>query len=269
MGKIVRLLKNHKTVLDCYKDLNKSIKDMDINRFETEACKTMLMSPRSIKDIHRRRLKMNVAYTNPIKFFVCPSFFESGSYGNMAYNNFKASVCSYEDLMSTQILVPEEEQVDEVDLQETVLDLACSLSDDNTDNTILGCVGNLCTSPCRVAASKSLLLPQFYNYSNNNLLEYGYQSTTYECLNSNSCSSCKVARCGTGFIKKNTNFIVSNDLTITPMNTYSTIGLLKNMQVDISDLERYQISISRVELINILRASLISSSALTLARQET
>ncbi|KAF2569793.1 hypothetical protein F2Q68_00026946 [Brassica cretica] len=71
------------------------------------------------------------------------------------------------------------------------------------------------------------------------------------------------SRCDTGFMKKNTKFIVSNDLNISPMNSFSTIGLLKKMQVNISDLEEQQISISRAELISILRASLVSSSALT------
>ncbi|CAG7903692.1 unnamed protein product [Brassica rapa] len=417
MGNIARLLKSHTTVLGCYKNLNKSVEDMDIGHFETEACKTMLTDLRSTKDIHRKRLKMNMSSTNPSKFFVCPSFFKSDSYGHSAYSNFKNTRCSCGALMTYQIQVPEEEQVEKLignkedgvfvncrssfivtddlkvtsnsigvlmkvlndrgyagfsDLQETLIDvgfeevrsllgcllsseaaltctflkktrmmrnlrmlsppapknvkvcsvevyvrkldmeilyaecngdfvdsllsflvhpleLACSLSN---DNTILGCVGNLCKSQCRGEASKSLLLPSTYSCSNNNLLDYGYQSTTYECLIRNSYSSCEVARSisrlpiagekaaslypsnpkiksgtssgyGTGFMKKNTKFIVSNDLTITPMNTSSTIGLLKKLQVDISDLEKYQINISKVELISILRASLISSSALT------
>ncbi|WZZ67727.1 hypothetical protein YC2023_079097 [Brassica napus] len=374
---------------------------MDIGHFETEACKSMLTDLRSTKDMHRKRLKMNMSSTNPSKFFVCPSFFKSDSYGHSAYSNFKYTRCSCGALMTSQIQVPEEEQVEKLignnedgvfincrssfivtddlkvtsnsfgvlmkvlndrgyagfsDLQETLIDvgfeevrtllgclftseaaltctflkktcmtrnlrmlsppapknvkvcsvevysrkldreilyaecngdfvdsllsflvhpleLACSLAN---DNTMLGCVGNLCTSPCRGAASKSLLLPSFYSCSNNNLLDYGYQSTTYECLICNSYSSCKVARSisrlpiagekavslypsnpkiksgtssgyGIGFMKKNTKFIVSNDLTITPMNTSSTIGLLKKLQVDISDLEKYQINISKVE----------------------
>lgn len=99
-------------------------------------------------------------------------------------------------------------------------------------------------------------------------------------------------------MKKNTKFIVSNDLIITPMNSSSTVGLLKKMQFDISDLEEHEIRITKAEVclnyciayftfvlwyilfasgelfkflhsasvaqvISILRASLISSSALT------
>ncbi|KAF8102247.1 hypothetical protein N665_0199s0022, partial [Sinapis alba] len=88
MGKIASLLENHKTVLD-----------MDIGHFETEACKSMLMYPKSSKDIHRRRLKLNMGYTHPTKFFVCPSFCLSNSCGSRAYSNFKTSRCSCGALM--------------------------------------------------------------------------------------------------------------------------------------------------------------------------
>ncbi|KAG2240806.1 hypothetical protein Bca52824_097087 [Brassica carinata] len=166
------------------------------------------------------------------------------------------------------------------------LEMACSLSN---DNTIFGCVGNLCRSQCREDASKSCYIPGFYICSNNNLIDYAHLSMTYECLIPHDGSDRKVARyidrslsksgnivsmhpkvksgtslsCGSGFMKKKTKFIVSNDLTITPMNSSSTIGLLRKMKVDINDLEEYQTSISKAELISILRASLISSSALT------
>lgn len=49
-------------------------------------------------------------------------------------------------------------------------------------------------------------------------------------------------------MKKKTKFIMSNDLTITPMNSSSTIGLLRKMQVDINDLEEFQITISKAEV---------------------
>ncbi|KAJ4884292.1 hypothetical protein Rs2_34385 [Raphanus sativus] len=163
------------------------------------------------------------------------------------------------------------------------LELASALSN---DNTVLRCVRNLIRSPCRRAASVCLDLPNFYICSNNNLLDYSHQSRTHECFiplamdidwsllsfgdkivsldpNNPKIKSGTSSGCGTGFMKKNTKFIVSNDLTITPMTTSSTTGLLKKLQVDISDLDSYQISISKVELISILRASLISSSALT------
>lgn len=205
------------------------------------------------------------------------------------------------------------------------LELACSLSN---DNTILVCVGNLCRSQCRrTLESNFCQYPDYYSCRNNSLLGYFSRAEpSYECLvPPNSYSGYSFAsgirrsllsegekivtvypinpkdkavsspRYGAGFMKKNTKFIVSNDLNITPMNSSSTIGLLKKMKVDISDLEEHQIIISKAEvclyyciasftfvlwynpfchckfiysafvaqLISILRASLISSSALT------
>ncbi|RID64150.1 hypothetical protein BRARA_E03106 [Brassica rapa] len=59
-------------------------------------------------------------------------------------------------------------------------------------------------------------------------------------------------------------FIVSDNLAITPMSSSSTIGLFMKSKINnTSDLEEQEISISKAELINILRASLISRSALT------
>ncbi|CAN7053828.1 unnamed protein product [Brassica rapa subsp. trilocularis] len=422
MGRIAGLLKDHKTVLGCYKNLNKSVSEMDIRHFENDAFKSLLLSPKSSKDIHRKRLKLNMSYTSPTEFFVCPSFFKSASCGSRAYSNFR-TICSCGALMDLQVLVPEEEQVEKVigdvadgvfvncrssfiitddlkvipnsigdlinvlkdlgytgynDLQETLIDvgfeevvsllgclftseapltsvflkktcmtsmrmhemlsppklkkgnanpggacsvkvfvrkidskiiyaecneyfidslltflvhpleMACSLSN---DNTIFGCVGNLCRSQCRGAASTSCNLPDFYICSTNNLLDYAhYYSLTYECwIPHKEYLSRKVARyidrslsksgnivsmypkvnpgsslsCGSGFMKRKTKFVVSDDLTITPTNSSSTIGLLRKMKVDINDLEEFQISISKAELISILRASLVSSSALT------
>ncbi|CAD5322488.1 unnamed protein product [Arabidopsis thaliana] len=75
--------------------------------------------------------------------------------------------------------------------------------------------------------------------------------------------SCTSVVADSGFVKRNTKFIVSDDLIITPMNKFSTIGLLKKMQINMNDFEAQSICIYKAELVNILRASLTSSSALT------
>ncbi|XP_048592066.1 uncharacterized protein LOC125576316 [Brassica napus] len=113
MGIIAGLLKDHNTILDCYRNLNKSVSEMDIRHFENDAFKSLLLSPKSSKDIHRKRLKLNMSYTSPTEFFVCPSFFKSASCGSRAYSNFR-TICSCGALMDLQVLVPEEEQVEKV-----------------------------------------------------------------------------------------------------------------------------------------------------------
>ncbi|CAA7055268.1 unnamed protein product [Microthlaspi erraticum] len=427
MGIIARLLENHKdfqtVVLGCYKNLKRSVADMGMEHFETQACKSMLLNPKSSEEIHCRRLKLNMGDTDATKFFMCPKFFKNGDSCSNLYSNFNTSRCSCGGLMNYQIPVSED-QLGEVigdsadgvfvscrssfivtddlkvtpnsiggimkvlnnqgyhgfsDLQETLLDvgfeevvtllgclfttetpltcaflkkpcvtrmlkmlsppvaktktgrvepssvysvkvyvrkvdreilfaecnedfidsllsflifpleLACSLCN---DNTIFGCVGNLCRSPCRRAsASNFYQYPYYYKCSHNELFNHHtWLSPVYECfVPSNSWDFKVLARqikrsllskggkivkvfpnnpkvmsgTSSGFMKKNTKFIVSNDLVITPINSSSTIGLLKNLHVDFGDLEEHQISISREALISILRASLISSSALT------
>lgn len=159
------------------------------------------------------------------------------------------------------------------------LELICSLSNN------LGSVGNLSRSPCRKASASDFnQVPDYYGCSNNTM--FGYlpsPSPVYECFvprNSSDSWSCQLARQiqwsmdlfilggdivkmspnnpkvisgsssggDTGFMKKNTKFIVSNDLIISPMNSFSTVGLLKKMQVNISDLEEHQISISKADV---------------------
>nr|VDC76042.1 unnamed protein product [Brassica rapa] len=68
---------------------------------------------------------------------------------------------------------------------------------------------------------------------------------------------------GVGFVKGETNFIVSDDLFITPMSTSSTISLLSKLQMNISDIDEQVINISKAEAVGLLRASLITTSALT------
>ncbi|EFH60974.1 hypothetical protein ARALYDRAFT_478225, partial [Arabidopsis lyrata subsp. lyrata] len=112
MGTIARLLENHQKlpqVLGCYKNLKQSVSDMVIDDFETEACKSMLLSPKSSKEIHCRRLKLNIDDTAATTFYVCSKLYESDSC--KVYSNFYNSRCSCGSLMSYSVQVPEDAQV--------------------------------------------------------------------------------------------------------------------------------------------------------------
>ncbi|CAF2273536.1 BnaA04g10000D [Brassica napus] len=110
MGTIVRLLENHRkseTVpIGCFSNLYKSVVDMGTDDFETEACKQMLLYPRSLWDVHCRRLKLNLHPTDGIKLFVCSTFTicKMCSY-------FSTSRCPCGKLMNEEILY-EEKYVD-------------------------------------------------------------------------------------------------------------------------------------------------------------
>lgn len=159
------------------------------------------------------------------------------------------------------------------------LESASSLSD---DNTILGCVKNLCRFGYRRHFLYSCGIPGYYTCSKKLLDIASCPSLAYECLIPHKCYSsslCKFARrfersvlgkgdnvvtlhpidpknskSGTsmivdsGFVKRNTKFIVSDDLLITPMNKFSTIGLLKKMQINMNDFEAQSICIYKAEV---------------------
>ncbi|XP_010553073.1 PREDICTED: uncharacterized protein LOC104823279 isoform X2 [Tarenaya hassleriana] len=68
-----------------------------------------------------------------------------------------------------------------------------------------------------------------------------------------------------GFVKRNGRFMVSDDLTVTPLNSSSTTFLLKKLQVHLDDFEEQAISIGKNEAATLFRASFLTSSALTTA----
>ncbi|KAF8080293.1 hypothetical protein N665_0959s0023 [Sinapis alba] len=111
MGTIVRLLEKHKPQqprLGCFNNIYRRVSDMSIDDFETEACKTMLLFPRSTKEIQCRRLKLNIDDTEATKFFTCPLFYRERC---KKYSNFNTSRCSCGDLMTKQFQVSEEDQI--------------------------------------------------------------------------------------------------------------------------------------------------------------
>ncbi|KAG7543173.1 hypothetical protein ISN45_Aa07g030990 [Arabidopsis thaliana x Arabidopsis arenosa] len=65
MGTIVRLLDKHhqnlqSSIVGCFHNLYKSVFDMDVDNFETQARKKLLLCPKSIKESNCRKLKLNV-----------------------------------------------------------------------------------------------------------------------------------------------------------------------------------------------------------------
>nr|VDD46986.1 unnamed protein product [Brassica oleracea] len=450
MGTIVRLLQKHKQQpmrLGCFNNIYKSVSDMTIDDFETEACRTMLLYPRSIKEIHCRRLKLNIDDTEATKFFTCPLFPRSCK----KYSNFNTSRCSCGDLMTREFQVSEEDQLgspignnddgvfvscrssyivtddlrvtlsslgviskelnllgyaDFDDVKEILLDagikevpsfyytiylgtltfiamlclgsclslgnqvltlLGCLFTSDapltdtflrkhcmamkskmltplvqearvagevnevvtlkvyvrksdkailyaecreefvdflftflviplefawelSVDHLNMGCVGNLRRSVKELSFEqrREAMLPYYYS-CRIQLLDVVIQETPeYECLvsrrsyNSSRLSKTikksvlgdgeRVAKltpvvtsdsASIGLVKGETNFIVSDDLVVTAMNSSSTISLLSKLQMNISDIEEQMISIGKAQAISLLRASLITTSALS------
>lgn len=116
VGTIVRLLEKHQnphsSTVGCFTNLYKSVSDMSVDNFETQACKDLLLYPRSVKEVLCRRLKMNLDDTESPKFFVCPLFRNSCSSCSKLYSNSCTSICSCGKLMTSEVQIEEEEQAE-------------------------------------------------------------------------------------------------------------------------------------------------------------
>lgn len=162
------------------------------------------------------------------------------------------------------------------------------VGDFSNGNANMGCVGNLCKSVKGLsfeeegeATLTKCVLPHFYSCGAQLLDVIIQEMPEYECLvtfisygqytagklckkiEKNNLGSAKNIlklspmnpkskgtsdSTGIGFVKKKTNFMVSDDLYVTAMNSSSTISILSKLQVNINDIEEKVISIGKAEV---------------------
>ncbi|VVB12884.1 unnamed protein product [Arabis nemorensis] len=272
MGTIIRLLKIHrKSEIGCFTNLYKSVVDMSIDDFETETCKQMLLYPRSVREVQCNRLKVNINPTQDIKCFQCSRYCSF-------FSNFSTSRCRCGALTSKEIQLENEE-------------LLAGQTDDANGVFVNGRCSFIITDDLKVAVIitddfkmqlPSIITqqpPVYYRYRlySSNQVEYGLttngnRTTNYHkdgivkvnLMDPKSSGKDQSRRCY-GFLKKATKFTVLDDLTITSMNSCSTVCLLKKLQSHADNLEVQVISITKTEALNLLRASLVTSSALSTA----
>ncbi|CAF2158071.1 unnamed protein product [Brassica rapa subsp. narinosa] len=143
------------------------------------------------------------------------------------------------------------------------LEFAWELSIDNAN---LGCVGNLRRSVKELSFEKQkeatiskCVLPHCYSFRAQLLVVI--KKTVF----GDGLKIVKVSpvSASVGHAKRETNFIVSDDLVVAPMNSSSTVSLLSKLQLSIGNIEEHVISIGKNEAIIILRASLITTSTIT------
>ncbi|EYU33999.1 hypothetical protein MIMGU_mgv1a018334mg [Erythranthe guttata] len=65
------------------------------------------------------------------------------------------------------------------------------------------------------------------------------------------------------FVKGTKMYMVTDDLTVTPMCMTSTLTILKKMEIPLSDVKEMEVHVGLKEALSILKASLTSTSALT------
>ncbi|KAG8368391.1 hypothetical protein BUALT_Bualt15G0040600 [Buddleja alternifolia] len=66
-----------------------------------------------------------------------------------------------------------------------------------------------------------------------------------------------------GYVKGPATFMVTDDLVVTPFSAFSSLSLIKKLKIPVSDVEELQFEVGMNEALNILKASLMSTSALT------
>ncbi|CAL9225071.1 unnamed protein product [Arabidopsis halleri] len=86
---------------------------MDVDNFETQARKKLLLCLKSIKESDCTKLKLTVDDTEASRFFVCPNFISVESCCKV-YSNIRTSRCSCGSSMTREFQVEEEEEVDGV-----------------------------------------------------------------------------------------------------------------------------------------------------------
>ncbi|KAL7169765.1 hypothetical protein ACSBR2_034741 [Camellia fascicularis] len=71
MGTIVRLICKQRSELGCINNLYQSIENLNTSNFWTNACKDMLLYPRTQLEAFCKDLKVNVNDTKTTKYFTC------------------------------------------------------------------------------------------------------------------------------------------------------------------------------------------------------
>uniref|UniRef100_A0A804MB32 DUF674 family protein n=1 Tax=Zea mays TaxID=4577 RepID=A0A804MB32_MAIZE len=91
LGTIVRLL-DKQSQMGCLDQLYKSVEDLNLEYFQTSACKAMLLKPLNAASGHCCRLKINVDGSFPRVVYVCKDTSCSALSDN-AFSSFPGTVC--------------------------------------------------------------------------------------------------------------------------------------------------------------------------------
>ncbi|KAJ0083291.1 hypothetical protein Patl1_31181 [Pistacia atlantica] len=101
MGTIIRLISNHNqrpTVeIGCMNNLYESIKNLDMQYFRSEACKTMLLCPRNGAAAQNKRLKLQIDDSELLRYFFC--YMDCTIYKHKLLSLYPNAVCECGRLM--------------------------------------------------------------------------------------------------------------------------------------------------------------------------
>ncbi|XP_056859953.1 uncharacterized protein LOC108839358 [Raphanus sativus] len=116
MGTIARLFKKHNNKahppvsVGCFNNLYTSVVDIGVDNFQTEACKRMLLCPRSVSDVQCQRLKVNINPTEREKYFNCPLFSRCRLCSNFSTTRCQCGNMMKEEIRESQLKVEDSKQ---------------------------------------------------------------------------------------------------------------------------------------------------------------
>ncbi|MBA0793614.1 hypothetical protein Gohar_018008 [Gossypium harknessii] len=100
LGNIARLLGKHQCLqrAGCLNNLCNSVENLSLTSFRTDACKSMLLNPRSIyEDEYSKKLKLYMDVSEPTGYFLCGTYLciKTGRW----FSHYKTPRCSCGELM--------------------------------------------------------------------------------------------------------------------------------------------------------------------------
>ncbi|KAK8371554.1 hypothetical protein V6Z11_A01G250600 [Gossypium hirsutum] len=100
LGNIARLIGKHQCLqrAGCLNNLYNSVESLSLTSFRTDACKSMLLNPRSIyEDEYSKKLKLYMDVSEPTGYFLCRTYLciKTGRW----FSHYKTSRCSCGELM--------------------------------------------------------------------------------------------------------------------------------------------------------------------------
>ncbi|KAK0604245.1 hypothetical protein LWI29_013700 [Acer saccharum] len=110
LGTIIRLIRNKPPIvrIGCLNNLYESIENLDVHRYHTEACKTMLLYPRNAAAAQCKRLKLNIDDGEPLKYFICKRP-ECILFGYRMLSHYRGAICGCGEDMDYEMGLCEKE----------------------------------------------------------------------------------------------------------------------------------------------------------------
>ncbi|MBA0849216.1 hypothetical protein Goshw_013098, partial [Gossypium schwendimanii] len=107
LGNIARLIGKHQCLqrAGCLNNLYNSVENLSLTSFRTDACKSMLLNPRSIyEDKYSKKLKLYMDVSEPTAYFLCRTNYckKNGRW----FSRYKTSRCSCGYLMDNPTGIP-------------------------------------------------------------------------------------------------------------------------------------------------------------------